>query len=42
MSVRRVLSGGLWFKASPGKELKGPKLTKKKNQIKGQLDWLMV
>jgi hypothetical protein len=42
MPVRRLLSGGLWFKASPGKELKRLKLTKKKYQIKVQLEWLMV
>jgi hypothetical protein len=30
MPVRRLISGGLWFKAHPGKELKECHLKKKK------------
>jgi hypothetical protein len=33
MPVRRLLSLGLWFKASPGKELKGPQ-DKEESHIK--------
>jgi hypothetical protein len=32
MPVRRLLSGGLWFKAHPGKELKKHHLKKKTNK----------
>jgi hypothetical protein len=38
MPIRRLLPGGLWFKASPGKESKGPHVKKKKN-IKLKASW---
>jgi hypothetical protein len=34
MPVRRLLSGGLWFKASPGKVSKRPHVKKKKKSHK--------
>jgi hypothetical protein len=45
MPVRKLLSGGLWFKAHPGKDLKEfhvKKKTNKHHHIKSQVKWIKV
>jgi hypothetical protein len=42
MPVRRLLSGGLCFKASPGKKLRESHDKNKNNDTKGPLEWHKV